>query len=204
MADPKKEFLAERDYRIFQMRRAGTAVPEIAKRLGITVSAVNAAIRRQLEKMNREMFLGHPEVLRMELERLDQLQAAIWPMTQHRMVKMPDGTQVTVEPDPKFVQQAREIIRDRIKLLGLEQTTININQDQEAVRSSLAGVEKPLEISTHDPKAEVIKLLEIMGQSGILPQETVNELLGKPSEEVEHVRNRELGAPSEEIEVREH
>ena len=100
-----KEFLNERDMRIFKMRQAGTSVNEIARRFGISTSSVSRSIQRQLEKMNKEAILAYPEVLRMELERLDNLQQAIWPMTQHRRVVMDDGTEMQVEPDLKAIQQ---------------------------------------------------------------------------------------------------
>ena len=98
-----REFLAERDLRIFKMRQAGVAVAEIARRFEISTSVVNKAVQRQLEKMNREALMAYPEVLRMELERLDNLQSAIWPLTQHRKVRMDDGTEVAVEPDMKAI-----------------------------------------------------------------------------------------------------
>ena len=79
-----REFLAERDLRIFKMRQGGVAVNEIGRRFGVSTSVVSKAIARQLERMNREALMAYPEVLRMELERLDSLQAAIWPLTQHR------------------------------------------------------------------------------------------------------------------------
>jgi len=43
-----REFLAERDTRIFAMRKGGMATAEIAKRFGISNGAVNAAVNRQL------------------------------------------------------------------------------------------------------------------------------------------------------------
>ena len=100
-----KEFLAERDLRIFKMRQAGVTTSEIGRRFGISTGAVNSAIRRQLEKLNREALMAYPEVLRMELERLDALQQSIWPLTQHRKVTMDDGTEQTIEPDMKAIQQ---------------------------------------------------------------------------------------------------
>ena len=60
-----REFLAERDLRIFKMRQAGVAINEIARRFNMSSSSVNASIRRQLEKMNREALLAYPEVLRL-------------------------------------------------------------------------------------------------------------------------------------------
>ena len=101
-----REFLAERDLRIFQMRKAGTSVQEISKRFNLSTKAVNYGIQRQLARMNQEALLAYPEMLRMELERLDTLQQSIWPLTQHRKIAMDDGTEVVVEPDLKAVQQA--------------------------------------------------------------------------------------------------
>ena len=100
-----KEFLNERDMRIFKMRQAGTSVNEIARRFGVSSASVSRSIQRQLEKMNKEAILAYPEVLRMELERLDNLQQAIWPMTQHRRIVGDDGTEMQIEPDLKAIQQ---------------------------------------------------------------------------------------------------
>ena len=129
MADDDKaltrEFLAERDLRIFKMRQAGVPSVEISKRFGVTTSVVNKAISRQLEKMNREALMAYPEVLRLELERLDALQAAIWPMTQHRRVTLDDGQEITVEPDMKAIQQVLSIMDRRSKLLGMEQNSLS-------------------------------------------------------------------------------
>ena len=108
-----KEFIAERDLRIFKMRQAGVAVSEIARRFDLTSASVHRAVQRQLEKLNREALMAYPEVLRMELERLDNLQSAIWPLTQHRKVKMDDGTEVAVEPDLKAIQQVLSIMDRR-------------------------------------------------------------------------------------------
>ena len=47
-----KEFLAERDLRIFKMRQSGIQQSEIARRFNMTPTAVGNAIRRQLQKMN--------------------------------------------------------------------------------------------------------------------------------------------------------
>lgn len=174
-----REFLAERDLRIFKMRQAGVASNEIARRFGLTSNAVNAAIRRQLEKLNREALMAYPEVLRMELERLDALQQAIWPMTQHRRVTLDDGTEVTVEPDLKAIQQVLSVMDRRARLLGMEQTNISLTVDQAEPpqRVALAGAERAAEVSAFSPETEARQLLELMGAAGVLPPETVTELL---------------------------
>ena len=181
-----KEFLAERDLRIFKMRQSGIQQSEIARRFNMTPSAVGNAIRRQLQKMNSEALMAYPEVLRMELERLDALQSAIWPLTQHRRVKMDDGTEVAVEPDMKAVQTALSIMDRRSKLLGMEQNNVNIQMEisggTNPVRASLAGIERPAALNAFNPEEEVKKLLQIMGDSGVLPEDTINQLLGKTTQ----------------------
>lgn len=177
-----REFLAERDTRIFKMRQAGVAINEIARRFNMTTSAVNSAIKRQLEKLNREAMMAYPEVLRLELERLDALQQSIWPMTQHRRVTTDDGSEINVEPDMKAIQQVLSIMDRRAKLLGMEQNNINVQLDVNAqpsiVRATLEGVTNKQEgLQSFSPEAEARQLLELMGRSGVLPQDTIDAIL---------------------------
>jgi len=177
-----KEFLAERDLRIFKQRQAGVPITDIAKRFGVTTSVVNKAIQRQLEKLNREAFLAFPEVLRMELERLDSLQSAIWPLTQHRKVTLDDGSEVTVEPDLKAIQQVLSIMTARSKLLGLEQNNVNIQMDvnsKQEIKASLAGANESLAVDAFDPEVEARALLELMGRTGVIPADVVSGILGQ-------------------------
>ena len=178
-----REFLAERDLRIFKMRQAGVSLQEIARRFSMTTSAASSAVRRQLERMNREALMAYPEVLRLELERLDSLQTSIWSLTQHRKVTMDDGTEVAVEPDLKAIQQVLGIMDRRSRLLGMEQTNINLNVDQSGGSDHRAVLAGAVQISIGDsfsPEAEARKLLAIMGKTGVLPESTVNELIGEP------------------------
>jgi hypothetical protein len=184
-----REFLAERDMRIFKMRQAGVSQQEIARRFNMTLAAVNAAIVRQLQKLNREALMAYPEVLRLELERLDSLQQSIWPLTQHRKLQMDDGTEVMVEPDMKAIQQVLSIMDRRSKLLGMEQTNVSVQMDvtssQEPIRASLAGTDAQKHaLSTFSPETEARKLLEIMGRSGVLPADVVDQLLGAKDENI--------------------
>jgi hypothetical protein len=183
-----REFLAERDLRIFKMRQAGVSVTEIARRFQVSTASVNKAVQRQLEKLNREALMAYPEVLRMELERLDNLQAAIWPLTQHRKVSMDDGTEVAMEPDLKAIQQVLSIMDRRTKLLGMEATNINVSmdvRDQSSVKATLAGqANGAAAIDAFDPETEARKLLEIMGASGVLPPATVQGILSRAEEPI--------------------
>lgn len=197
MADEKsnkivtKEFLSERDMRIFKMRQAGTSTQEIARRFGITTAAVSKSIQRQLEKMNREVLMAYPEVLRMELERLDSLQQAIWPLTQHRRVTMDDGTEMSVEPDLKAIQQVLSIMDRRTKLLGMDQVNVNVQMDvqqknNETIKATLAGSASDVPaVDAFNPETEARQLLELMGISGVLPPETVRSILNSDNEIVD-------------------
>lgn len=179
-----REFLTERDSRIFKMRQAGMSVAEIGRRFSVTSKVVSLAINRTLEKLNRETHMAYPEVLRMELERLDGLQAAIWPLTQHRKLTLDDGTEVQVEPDMKAIQQVLGIMDRRAKLLGMEQSNFNIQMDVNAndaqpIRATIAGQESMRgTIPTFDAESEARELLKIMALSGVLPVETVSQMLG--------------------------
>jgi transposase-like protein len=189
MADDKsnkivtKEFIQERDMRIFKMRQAGTSTQEIARRFGISTSAASKAVQRTLEKMNREVLMAYPEVLRMELERLDSLQQAIWPMTQHRKMTMDDGNEVAVEPDLKAIQQVLSIMDRRTKLLGMDQVNVSVQMDvqsknNEVIKATLAGsTNVAAEVDAFNPETEARQLLELMGISGVLPPESVKQML---------------------------
>ena len=181
-----REFLAERDVRIFGMRKAGVSTAEIAKRFGISNSAVNAAVNRQLSRLNREALMAYPEVLRLELERLDALQQAIWPLTQHRKITAPDGSEVVVEPDLRAIQQVLAIMDRRSKLLGMETAQVSITVDtteQAPQRAVLAGADQAAAADAFDPETEARQLLELMGQSGVLPREQVETMLGQRIEQ---------------------
>lgn len=172
-----REMLAERDARIFALKKAGVSAREIAKRFDMTTSAVSKAIQRQLEKLNQESKLNYVEVLRMELERLDALQASIWPMTQNRKQNNPDGSEVTIEPDLKAVQQVLSVMDRRAKLLGMDRMNVNVSladapSTAGQIKVTLAGAEKAAgEIDIHSPEEDARRLIGLMMQAGILPSE---------------------------------
>lgn len=135
----------------------------------------------------------------MELERLDALQAAIWPMTQHRREIMDDGTEVTHEPDLKAIQQVLLIGDRRAKLLGMEQQSVNVKLDVQGevgVKATLAGTEGLTPVSAFSPETEARKLLELMGISGVLPAATVKELIGNSEVDIVDAELVEI-SPSE-------
>ena len=177
-----KEFLAERDSRIFGLKKSGLSNQDIAKRFNMTAAAVAAATRRQLGRLNSEAWLSYPEVLRLELERLDELQKSLWPLTQFRREVLDDGSEVMLEPDQKAVTTVLGIMDRRAKLLGMnvERTEIAISglegREVVDVTSSLVGG-REVEVDRGDAKGEALALLELMASSGVLDSGVVNNIL---------------------------
>lgn len=186
-----KEFLAERDARIFGLKKSGLSNQDIAKRFNMTAAAVAAATRRQLGRLNSEAFLSYPEVLRLELERLDELQKSLWPLTQFRREVLDDGSEVMVEPDQRAVSTVLGIMDRRAKLLGMnvERTEVAISglggdSDVVDVQSSLVGAGGSGD-AVDDARGESLALLELMASSGVLDSSVVNNILDNVSEVVE-------------------
>jgi len=187
-----KEFLAERDARIFGLKKSGLSNVEIGKRFNMTAAAVAAATRRQLGRLNSEAFLSYPEVLRLELERLDELQKSLWPLTQFRREVLDDGSEVMVEPDQRAVSTVLGIMDRRAKLLGMnvERTEVAISglggdSDVVDVQSSLVGAGGSGGDAVDDARGESLALLELMASSGVLDSSVVNNILDNVSEVVE-------------------
>ena len=185
-----REFVAEREARIFGLKKSGLSNQEIARRFDMTAASVAAATRRQLGRLNSEAFLSYPEVLRLELERLDELQKGLWPLTQFRREVLDDGSEVMLGPDPNAVRTVLGIMDRRAKLLGMnvERAVVELQMDGGAgdtidVRSSLAGAGggEVLE-SGEAAKAESLQLLELMASSGVLDDGVVSDILSNVEE----------------------
>lgn len=184
-----KEFLAERDTRIFALKKSGLSNQEIARRFDMTAASVAAATRRQLGRLNSEAFLSYPEVLRLELERLDELQKGLWPLTQFRREVLDDGSEVMVEPDQNAVRTVLGIMDRRAKLLGMnvERAVVELQMDAGGdtidVRSSLSGAGGgELLDSEESAKEESLQLLELMASAGVLDQGVVGDILSSVEE----------------------
>ena len=185
-----REFLAERDARIFGLKKSGLSNQEIARRFDMTAASVAAATRRQLGRLNSEAFLSYPEVLRLELERLDELQKGLWPLTQFRREVLDDGSEVMLEPDQNAVRTVLGIMDRRAKLLGMnvERAVVELQMDGGAgdtidVRSSLAGAGGSEVLETGEAaKAESLQLLELMASSGVLDDGVVSDILSNVEE----------------------
>ena len=193
-----REFLAERDLRIFNLKKSGLSNVDIGKRFNMSAAAVAAASRRVLGRLNSEAFLSYPEVLRLELERLDEMQKSMWPLTQFRRETLDDGSEIMLEPDQNAVRTVLGIMDRRAKLLGMnvERTEVAISglESQEVieVQSSLAGQVQEVS-SGNGAKDDALALLELMASSGVLDQGVVSNIL-------DNVSDDELGTPLDVLE----
>jgi len=177
-----REFIAERDLKMFRMRQAGASHSEIAKRYEISVSVVSKGISRVLERLNRDAALAYPEVLRLELERLDNLQSSVWPLTQFRRETIGDE-EIVVEPDMKAIQTVLGIMDRRARLLGMEVQRVDLNVGGTAdIRHSLAG-EALKQGGKIDYRAESMQLLELMQKAGVLESGVVEKVLAEVEDE---------------------
>jgi len=168
------------------MRQAGSSHAEIAKRYEMSVSAVSKGVGRILERLNRDASIAYPEVLRLELERLDNLQSSVWPMTQFRRETIGDE-EIVVEPDMKAIQTVLGIMDRRSKLLGMEVQRVDLNVGGTAdIRHSLAG-EELKDIGAIDYRDESLKLLELMRKAGVLEPDVVEKVLSEVEDEEEIV-----------------
>lgn len=178
-----KEFLAERDARIFALKKSGLSNQDIAKRMQMTAAAVAAATRRQLGKLNSEAWLSYPDVLRLELERLDEMQKSVWPLTQFRREVLEDGSEIMLEPDQNAVRTVLGIMDRRAKLLGMnvERSEVAITglggSEVVDVKSTLVGGPVSAVSDGSVARDESLKLLELMAASGVLDANVVNNIL---------------------------
>jgi hypothetical protein len=158
-----------------------------------------------LEKLNKEAMLAYPEVLRMELERLDSLQQNIWPQTQHRKVKMDDGTEVLQEPDLKAVDRVLSIMDRRARLMGLEQSNINVSMDVtsggEPIRAALAGAQLEERVNQFTPEMEARKLIELMTSSGVISKDMLESMLGSKALELVEATGQQLVEASNTVDL---
>tara|TARA_B100000929_G_scaffold290292_1_gene283388 strand:+ start:588 stop:1208 length:621 start_codon:yes stop_codon:yes gene_type:complete len=185
-----REFIAERDLKMFRMRQAGASHAEIAKRYEVTVSAVSKGVGRVLERLNRDAAIAYPEVLRLELERLDNLQSSVWPLTQFRRETIGDE-EIVVEPDMKAIQTVLGIMDRRSKLLGMDVQRVDLNVGGTAdIRHSLAG-DQLASAGVVDYRDESLKLLELMRKAGVLEAEVVEKVLSEV-EDAEEIVDAEL------------
>ena len=184
MSSLSREFLTERDSRIYALRATGMTVTDIAKQLDISPATVNKAVTRHIRKLNEGQPFNVVEVIIMDLERLDKLQSAIWPMTQHRRIKVQndDGTEheITVEPDLRATEQVLKIMAQRAKTLGYDiHRTMDVGASEPIdVKSTLKGaVDEEVAGNNMSLEDETKAMLELAAQVGLIEEAAAKAIL---------------------------
>jgi len=194
MSGLSKEFITERDNRIYQMRASGMSPLDIASRENVSPSTVHNAISRHIKRINGNSPLNFVEVIILELDRLDKMQSAIFPMTQHRRVRMDNGEEITVEPDYRAIDAVLKLMQARAKLLGLDvQRTMDISGTAGTsvpdVTSRLKGetlsAQEDEITSIEDESREMLKLAM---EAGIIEESVYDALLADSVVEAEVVQ----------------
>jgi len=97
---------AQRQKQVLKMRLAGLSYPKIGERLGIAPSTAYRAVARALKKIEAKTAESAQELRRLELERLDQLQAGLWTYA--------------LAGNVQAVRETLRVMERRSKLLGLD------------------------------------------------------------------------------------
>jgi hypothetical protein len=100
---------AQRRGKALDLRKQGQTYAQIAAALGVSESRAHQVVTEELRRLHAERSEAAGEVLRLELERLDVLQASVWP-------KAKAG-------EPTAVERVLNIMARRAKLLGLDAPT---------------------------------------------------------------------------------
>jgi len=97
---------AERRTQALALRRSGATYAEIGKKLGCSEQRAHRVVTLELARLNAHRSEQAAAVCRLELERLDELLAAIWPDAKERK--------------PQAIDRVLAIMVRRAKLQGLD------------------------------------------------------------------------------------
>lgn len=107
----------------YKLRQTGMSVFEIAERLQVTEAVINSGINLTLRSAAELMTDGAKEdMLQMELDRLDQLQQALW--------------QSAMAGDTRSADSILKVMDKRHKLLGLEARSEHTTNQAVVISSS--------------------------------------------------------------------
>lgn len=104
-----REGMAERRVEALKLRQAGASYREIGRTLGIDAMTAHSDVKAAVAELNEQQNELAIEVRRLELERLDRMQLALWKQAM-------DGNQGAHD-------RVLRIMERRAKLLGLDAPT---------------------------------------------------------------------------------
>lgn len=107
---------AQRARQVMQLRMAGASERTIAAQLGLSPGGVHKIIVRELATVRAETGEAAEEARKLELERLDQLQAALWPDA----IGIDAQTGTRKAPSLQATDRVLRVMERRAALLGLD------------------------------------------------------------------------------------
>jgi transposase len=160
----------DREARAIDLRRNGATYDQIAERLGVSTSAAHLMVKRALD---RHLAEAVPDVRKLELDRLDQLQVAAVTVLRREHHVVQAGKVVYV----RNAAGAEVPLRDDGPTLAAVRTLLDI----QARRARLLGLDAPTKVDvkvlTVDQMDDRIAELEqLLATNDALPQPTDAQL----------------------------
>lgn len=164
----------ERDAIMYDMRKSGASLRQIAKHFDVSESTAHRGISRMQERIRDRMALDHAAEARLDLDRMDDLLRSLYPLTKTSKMTTPDGEEVIIPPSMDAVDRVLKIIAQRAKFFGHDKgegLTINLNGGMGGRAPSTEKAQsKSAEVT---PEDEVRELLTVFHDAGIMDKETV-------------------------------
>lgn len=168
----RREAIKERQRQAVELRKSGVTLQTIADRLGYSSASTAArAIRTAINNIPKQ---ASQELIALEVERLDHLQAIAWSKLS------PKGQGVNLDAIPHIIK----IMERRAKLLGLDHNETRIAA---AIEANVILEAEKLQLLTHAFHATLITLGLTVEQQEAAPHIFAEQLqqvgLTDPSEE---------------------
>lgn len=120
----KKERAKIRRVEALKMRKEGYSYPQIAEYLNVSLSMAYKYVQQAIKEIQDKTIEATKDVIELEVQRLDDLLAAIWDRAVNgygKIIKDKNNQRrEIVVPDYKATQQALKIMERRSNLLGLD------------------------------------------------------------------------------------
>ncbi len=145
----KREEMAERVRKVFELRKSGLSYRAIAEHLGYDIKTVHSDSMKRLKQINAESNELAIEMRTLEGERLDHMQSVIW------------GD--VLRGDLQAIQTVLRIMDKRAKLFGLD---VAITQDITINGQLLGGI-------TEEDRRAILELATPIFPVNLLPDPNV-------------------------------
>lgn len=171
MPNLPEAFIADRDQKMFELRKRGANYREIARAFKVSPSTAHAGVHRVLAQISKAMAHEHRDVIFMELERLDDLIKALSPMTRAQRMTI-DGQDIEIPPNLDAIKETRALIAQRAKMMGLETQVIEtrtttLDATPPAITSETQTPDTPEQLA-RDMAMEMIESGVVSGQEAEL------------------------------------